>query len=87
LPRSNGEDRAVPAAAEQIDCASHGSGFPTFVCEHLAADPRQRWFSATITHENRWPDSWCPICNVFFEQEGEWNEKNESKSQIALLPL
>ncbi len=83
--RLNREDSEVPKAAEQIQCATHGSGFSTFVCQHLAADPAQRWFSATANDENKWPDAWCAFCNIFFEQEGEWNEKNESKMSAKLL--
>jgi hypothetical protein len=76
-------DAATPP--EQVECATHGSGFETFVCEHLLSNPAQEWFSSEPDDENKWPDAWCAACNTFFQQEGEWNEKNESKMKIKLL--
>src|ERR1035438_9277600 len=58
------------------NCAEHGAGFETFICEHLAQNPRQRWYSAEVSDENPWPDAWCRSCNLVFELEGEWNESN-----------
>ncbi len=72
-------------ASEQVECATHGSGFQTYVCEHLISDPAQKWFSSEPDDNNKWPDAWCAACNAFFQEEGEWNEKNESKTKIQLL--
>ncbi len=72
-------------ASEQVECATHGSGFQTYVCEHLISDPAQKWFSSEPDDNNKWPDAWCVACNAFFQEEGEWNEKNESKTKIQLL--
>jgi len=70
---------------KQLDCATHGAGFQTFVCEHLIANPAQEWFSAEATKENKWPDAWCAACDVFFQQEGEWNKISESNIKFQLL--
>jgi hypothetical protein len=72
-------------APEEVECATHGKGFQTFVCEHLISSPAQKWFSSEPDDKNKWPDAWCAACNVFFRQEGEWNEKNESNTKIKLL--
>jgi hypothetical protein len=39
--RSSESKRAK--AREEIACASHTTGFETFVCEHLAQNPSQEW--------------------------------------------
>jgi hypothetical protein len=71
--------------SNRLNCSTHGVGFTTYVCEHLLADPAQKWFSAEINDDNKWPDAWCTACDVFFQQEGEWNERNESKRKIDIL--
>jgi hypothetical protein len=72
-------------APEEVECATHGKGFQTFACEHLISNPAQKWFSSEPDEKQKWPDAWCATCNVFFEQENEWNEKNESNTTIKLL--
>lgn len=79
------EQVAPTNEAKQVDCVTHGSGFATYVCEHLAANPAQEWFSRERDDTHQWPDAWCAICDAFFQQEGEWNEKNEAKLKIKLL--
>ncbi len=71
--------------SERIRCDTHGPGFSTYVCEHLVANPAQEWFSSDPTEDNKWPDAWCAACDVFFQQEAEWNERNEGKMKIKLL--
>jgi hypothetical protein len=70
---------------DTISCSSHGKGFSTYVCEHLASRPKQRWFSAEPSEENRWPDAWCAACDQYFQKEGEWNRRNEKQSKVKLL--
>jgi hypothetical protein len=79
------EQTEADADSKRMKCATHGSGFETFACEHLISNPAQMWFSETPNTENKWPDAWCAACNVFFEHEGEWNDKNESNAKIKLL--
>jgi hypothetical protein len=71
--------------AKGIDCSAHGSGFSTYVCEHLITNPKQEWFSRDPDDSNRWPDAWCGACDAFFLEEGEWNDKNEKKVKIKIL--
>lgn len=73
------------AVAKKLDCATHGSGFETFVCEHLVSNPAQEWFSRERDDDHQWPDAWCAACDVFFQQENEWNANNEGKTKIKLL--
>ena len=81
--RSSESKRAK--AREEIACASHTAGFETFVCEHLAQNPSQEWFSETPTEASPWPDAWCEECNRAFEEQGEWNGQNERRMKIKLL--
>lgn len=68
-----------------IDCTTHGAGFQAFVCQHLISNPVQEWHSKERDKKNKWPDAWCGACDVFFQQEGEWNDKNESNLKIKIL--
>jgi len=80
------DERVAPTPEEKhVECATHGTGFSTYVCEHLAAQPVQEWFSGERDDTYQWPDAWCAFCNIFFLQEGEWNERNESKLKLKLL--
>jgi hypothetical protein len=83
-------DIAIAEAGEadrskKIQCATHGTAYATYVCRHLASDPSQEWFSREPDEENRWPDAWCKQCDTFFQEQGEWNEKNEKKLEIKLI--
>jgi hypothetical protein len=72
--------------SKTLDCPTHGSGFETFVCEHLLSNPAQEWFSEErVDDDHRWPDAWCAACDVLFQEEGEWNANNEGKTKIKLL--
>jgi hypothetical protein len=73
------------AGSKRLDCPTHGSGFETFICEHLVSDPAQEWFSEERDDDHRWPDAWCAACDVFFREEGVWNANNEGKTEIKLL--
>jgi hypothetical protein len=70
---------------KQVECSDHGTGFATYACEHLISNPAQEWFSRESDDEHKWPDAWCAACDSFFLEQGEWNEKNESKIKIKLL--
>ena len=73
------------SAIDTIECGQHGSGKQTFVCEHLAANPSQPWFSDVRTASNLWPDAWCSQCNAIYEEQGEWNDTNSGRINIRLL--
>jgi hypothetical protein len=68
-----------------IECSQHGRGFPAYLCEHLMADPAQKWFAEEPTVENRWPDAWCAACDEIFLEEGEWNERTGTRIQVKTL--
>jgi hypothetical protein len=70
---------------QQLNCETHGTAYATYVCEHLASEPGQRWFSQEPDGENPWPDAWCEACNTIFREHGEWNEANEKKLKVKLL--
>ena len=71
--------------ANQIKCSTHGAGYRTYVCEHLISNPVQQWFSDNVSEEKRWPDAWCAACDRVFQEQGQWNDQNESKIKIQLL--
>jgi hypothetical protein len=70
---------------DKIECDSHGNGYATYVCEHLLAEPAQKWFSNAPTEEDPWPDSWCAACEILFQEQGEWNRRNEKMTNIKVL--
>jgi hypothetical protein len=69
----------------EIKCNRHGTAYATYVCEHLVEDPGQTWFSEEPDAENPWPDSWCAVCDAYFQEHGEWIEENEKNLKIQLL--
>ena len=79
------ETMSVPPDKKKIKCNTHETGFEAFVCEHLIAEPHQEWFSDLRTEINPWPDAWCAKCDQAFQEEGEWNERNEPKLKIKLI--
>jgi hypothetical protein len=68
-----------------IACSNHGQGFSTYVCEHLIANPAQEWLSNKPVESNPWPDAWCALCDEVFQEQGEWNDKNEGRVKIKVL--
>jgi hypothetical protein len=66
-----------------INCHADGPAFETYICEHLAANPSQTWYSSAPTEQDRWPDAWCSICHQAYLSQNEWNEKNEGISGFA----
>jgi hypothetical protein len=69
----------------RIKCATHGEASCTYVCSHLASDPRQRWYCNYPSEEDPWPDAWCGACEQAFQQQGEWNEQNTQNRSVKLL--
>jgi len=68
-----------------VECSVHGRGFPAYLCEHLAAEPAQAWFSEEPSAENRWPDAWCARCDAVYLEEGEWNQRASERIRVKLL--
>jgi hypothetical protein len=79
------QSEATRSQKTRVECDDHGSGFPTYVCQHLVEDPRQEWFSSEPDESNPWPDAWCASCDEFFQEQGGWNEQNEGRMKIKLL--
>lgn len=70
-------------ASDQIVCAKHGARQRTYVCLHLAAEPKQRWNCDYPTEDSPSPDAWCDACNVAYQRVGAWNDEN--KVEICVL--
>jgi len=68
-----------------LECDTHGRAFRTYICEHLSAEPRQKWYSKSPTEQELWPDAWCSICYATFERDGEWNDSNAEGLKIKLF--
>lgn len=80
----NSEARKAEKRAE-VECSTHTTGFETFLCEHLANNPAQVWFSEEPSDSNPWPDSWCSKCHEAFKEQGQWNDQNEGRMRVRLL--
>jgi hypothetical protein len=80
VPR--GREHRRTQAAELPD---DDTGFAAYACEHVVSTPAQLWFSREADEEPRWPDAWCATADAFFQEQGESNEKNESKIKMKLL--
>ena len=68
-----------------MQCETHGPAFMTFICQHLAEDPRQTWHSHQPSEGNEWPDTWCDLCHLAFLHEGEWRDNNEKGLSVKLF--
>lgn len=68
---------------EPIECSTHGPAYVTYVCRHLIEGSNRQWYSSDVDEEHQWPDSWCGICNQFYEAVGEWNEKSEAAADLG----
>lgn len=79
------DEQRVAANSHQVECSHHGGGFAAYICEHLVANPAQKWFSNEPCEDDRWPDAWCAACELLFLEQGELNEKNQPKREIKLI--
>lgn len=70
---------------DELECAQHGKAYTAYVCEHLIAQPGQKWHCDYPDADNSWPDAWCAICDAHYQAEGEWNERNEDLVPIKLI--
>lgn len=78
-------DDVANAAATPIECDRHGKGRATFICEHLRVAPAQVWHSNDPISADPWPDAWCSACEEVFQEQGEWNERNEGRAPIVAV--
>lgn len=76
---------AGPVREPKIECRVHGAAFETYICEHLAANPSQTWYSSAPTEQDQWPDAWCSTCHQAYLTQGEWNDKNEGVLKVRLF--
>lgn len=77
--------QAARSDERKIECGVHGAGQLTNVCEHLAQNPGQEWFSDLPTPSKPWPDASCGDCDRAFQEQGEWNDSNSGRIKIKLL--
>ena len=68
-----------------IECDTHGSGEVTYVCEHLALNPRREWFGDSPAPSKPYPDAWCSECERVYQEQGAWNDANSDRISIKLL--
>jgi hypothetical protein len=65
-----------------VACRSHGSGYATFVCQHLAKRPRQLWCSDYPARNDAWPDASCASCNRRYLRGGKWTKGIASQLKV-----
>jgi hypothetical protein len=79
-----------------VECATHGSSTPAYVCTHLLDGLARRDVRAIGFHEGE-PDAededpyepcgWCDACEQIRAAEDGWNEASESQIKIHLVCL
>ena len=80
------EQSDAGSGSKKLECSTHGSGFETFVCEHLVSNPAQEWFSREPDDDHHWPDARREAVTFFFSKnQGNGNANNEAKTKIKLL--
>jgi uncharacterized protein DUF6882 len=78
-------DASATSEGQLVECSHHTKGFATYICEHLLANPAQEWFSNKPDEEQPWPDAWCAACEALFLEQNEWNDKNQSRTEITMV--
>ena len=78
-------DASATSDGQLVECSHHTKGFATYICGHLLANPAQEWFSNKPDEEQPWPDAWCARCEALFLEQGEWNDKNQSRREIKMV--
>ena len=69
-------------ADKGVACASHGQGYATFVCQHLAKRLAQLWFSDYPAKNDPWPDASCASCDRRYLRRGQWTKGIASQLRV-----
>lgn len=69
----------------EFQCDTHGPAEATYLCAHLLEQPVQTWYCDPPSADKPHPDAWCAACERLFQQEGEWNERNEGGLDIRAV--
>ena len=72
-------------SSTEFHCDTHGPAEATYLCAHLLQQPVQTWYCDAPTPDQPHPDAWCAACERLFQQEGEWNERNEGGLDIRAV--
>ncbi|MEE8379814.1 MAG: hypothetical protein V3R49_05520 [Gammaproteobacteria bacterium] len=67
----------------QVDCEEHGKSEATFICNHLLKRENSDWYSGEPLEDDPYPDTWCGLCHIHYEKEGEWNEVSETAADAS----
>ncbi len=68
-----------------VECVSHGSSFQTFVCEELAASPRQEWFSGPPDDAAACLTPGARGCDKIYRAYSAWTDENCSRIELKVL--
>jgi hypothetical protein len=72
--------------AKEVQCETHGTGWETFVCVHLANDAVGIGFNREDSSDDiQFPDAWCDDCELIRAAHGGWNEESEKLVETSLL--
>ena len=74
-----------------INCKIHGLSDPAILCSHLADSGMAQtkglgWVQAEFDSGNREPGdlmAWCADCDIVYERDGGWNDKNDSHFKVV----
>lgn len=72
-------------SSSDLHCDTHGPSGAAYLCVHLQQQPVQTWYCNPPSADQPCPDAWCAACERLFQQEGEWNEKNEGQVDIRMV--
>ncbi len=89
-PQQYREAQPVLSTSEPPDllqCATHGSAYTTYVCEHLVGAAGVPWYSGEADTDNKWPDAWCEQCHIAYAAAGEWNDESTAAADMSLSLL
>ena len=70
-----------------IECGSHGTQPPAFVCRHLNLETPVGFIEG---YDPDTPDeplyhAWCSACDAVLQEEGDWNDRSEDFARPHLV--
>lgn len=76
---------------KQVECGTHGSTRPAFVCQHLIGGRRVGWHEPVennVDPEDQFSgciNAWCDSCEKARVKYGGWNDQSESLAKVTMV--
>ncbi|MHC4884285.1 MAG: hypothetical protein ACYTGH_04285 [Planctomycetota bacterium] len=68
----------------EVECSTHGKGYATYVCQHLARGEANAFITGDDDGDNR-PDAWCEACDEVLISENGWTDKSEEFAGVTMV--